>query len=312
MAGSSQDPVQGLIANLSFDDNNLESKARIKTQLERFCQQKQDLLPPAKWWEKILLYRLAPFPSHSLRHVSIVHARVSDFLSPINTDRCSAANSVIQETKAKAHPQLDLVVKSGKSRWTRGRIEQVCFQFRDTGRCKYSFNCKRLHVYTRPPMDIFFEGFPSFDYRNTKPFVEEFTRMEDQLKLKEKSLYNARKLFSKAVVEEFYYVYGNDEYDLSLWQKLCKIIGIDAPTSLEEAYTIIRPVRVNIVDLVYAVEFDMPVQRFETLDELSDYTRATGKIANKQHIYNRGGLLVMLLREIDYKYYGERLGGSEL
>lgn len=38
MAGSSQDPVQGLIANLSFDDNNLESKARIKTQLERFRQ----------------------------------------------------------------------------------------------------------------------------------------------------------------------------------------------------------------------------------------------------------------------------------
>lgn len=201
-------------------------------------KQKQDLLPPAKWWEKILLYRLTPFQLHPLRLVSIAHARVSNFLPPINTDRCSAANSITQETKAKAHPQLDPVVKSGKSRWTRGRIEQVCFQFRDTGRCKYSFNCKRLHVYTRPPMDIFFEGFPSFDYRNTKPFVEEFTRMEDQLKLKEKSLHNARKLFSKAVVEEFVYVYGNDEYDLSLWQKLCKIIGIDAPTSLEEAYTV--------------------------------------------------------------------------
>ncbi|KAH7188525.1 uncharacterized protein B0J16DRAFT_318187 [Fusarium flagelliforme] len=271
MSGSSQDPVQGLIANLSFDDKKLEAKAHIKTQLERFRQASAVSLPP-------------PSPS---------------------------ANSITQETEAKAHPELDLVVKGGKSRWTRGRIEQVCFQFRDTGRCKYSFNCKHLHVYTRPPMDIFFEGFPTFDYRNTKPFVEEFTRMQGQLKLKEKSLNNARKLFSKAVAEEFYYVYGNDEYDLSLWQKLCKIIGIDAPTSLEEAYTIIRPVRVNIVDLVYAVKFDMPVQRFETLEELSDYTRDTGKIANKHHIYDRGGLLVMLLREINYKYYGERLGGSE-
>ena len=201
----------------------------------------KNLLPPAKSWEKILLYRLVPFPCHPLRHVSIAHARFFNFLSPINTDRCSATNSITQETEAKAHPELGLVVKGGKSRWTRGRIEQVCFQFRDTGRCKYSFNCKHLHVYTRPPMDIFFEGFPSFDYRNTKPFVEEFTRMQGQLKLKEKSLNNARKLFSKAVAEEFYYVYGNDEYDLSLWQKLCKIIGIDAPTSLEEAYKVRSP-----------------------------------------------------------------------
>jgi hypothetical protein len=38
MAGSSQDPVQGLIANLSFDDKKLEAKARIKKQLERFRQ----------------------------------------------------------------------------------------------------------------------------------------------------------------------------------------------------------------------------------------------------------------------------------
>lgn len=38
MAGSSQDLVQGLIANLSFDDKKLEAKAHIKTQLERFRQ----------------------------------------------------------------------------------------------------------------------------------------------------------------------------------------------------------------------------------------------------------------------------------
>jgi beta-xylosidase len=68
----------------------------------------------------------------------------------------------------------------------------------------------------------------------------------------------------------------------------------------------------NLVDMVQTRRMAVLVQRFETLEILTDYSTTTGKIFPKEDAYTRG-LLKMMLREIfRNKYLGQRLGGSQL
>lgn len=60
---------------------------------------------------------------------------------------------------------------------------------------------------------------------------------------------------------------------------------------------------VNLVDLVDTPNTGHCASQFDTLEELKDYTLATGKFFLKESAY-AGGMLKFLLREILHKHEG--------
>lgn len=66
---------------------------------------------------------------------------------------------------------------------------------------------------------------------------------------------------------------------------------------------------VNIVDLLEAARTGKPVRKFDTLEDLRQYTLRPGKRFPKESAYT-GGLLRELLREIINPYFGRRQNGS--
>ncbi|KAF9767090.1 hypothetical protein IL306_000385 [Fusarium sp. DS 682] len=199
---------------------------------------------------------------------------------------------------------------------------KLCRYFRSNGRCRDSSSCQRFHFvlwelpgkeFTDHPMDLYFANFQGFYHQRTKPFFDEFDRLCDHYGWSDHEATEPWYNFRIALVEEFNYVYGKDEENLRNWQKMFKIIGLPEPTSLSEAHTIMRPIRVNLVDMVESPRTGESIQRFETLGDLSAYSYGTGKIFPKEDAYN-GGLLKMMLREISFvnQYRGTRLGGTEI
>ncbi|KAJ4268697.1 hypothetical protein NW762_002764 [Fusarium torreyae] len=196
----------------------------------------------------------------------------------------------------------------------------LCYRFRNEGFCERGSFCRYVHVSapegtgaqsTEHPMDVYFAQYPEFDHQFNKPYFEEFDRMCSHFNWDDDDASAPWHLFRIAFVQEFNYVYGDDENDLLLWQKMFKIIGLAEPATLSEARQIMRVTRVNLVDMTEAPRTGIPVQRFKTLDLLREYSYKEDKIFPKVLAY-AGGMLKMLLRELDNQYGGRRLGGSEL
>ncbi|KAF5683147.1 hypothetical protein FDENT_7330 [Fusarium denticulatum] len=230
-------------------------------------------------------------------------------------------------------------------------FKRLCHKFRK-GHCRRGASCDLYHLvpwelpgkdYTDHPVDLFFANFKGFDYQRDKSFFDEFYRMCDHFGWSDDEATEPWYNFRIALIEEFNYVFGEDENDLQNWKKMFKIIGLSEPTSLSEARTVMRPTRVNLVDMLQSTRTGEPVQRFESLEALSRYSYNTlneihddgafhddklflnhralwyhngkyrTKVFPKDEAY-AGGLLKMMLREISFQnpYLGTRLGGTQL
>ncbi|KAF4969788.1 hypothetical protein FSARC_3065 [Fusarium sarcochroum] len=199
------------------------------------------------------------------------------------------------------------------------KFKKLCYKFRDDGYCLHGSFCRFVHISapkgtgaqsTEHPMDVYFAKYPKFDHKLNKPFFEEFDRMCSHFGWDDDKASEPWHLFRIAFTQEFNYVYGDDENDLLLWQKMFKIIGLAEPTTLGEARQTMRVTRVNLVDMTETPRTGVPVQRFDTVDLLRQYSYAEDKRFPKALAYT-GGMLKMLLREFDNQYDGRRLGGSE-
>ncbi|KAG5809023.1 hypothetical protein H9Q71_006554 [Fusarium xylarioides] len=212
---------------------------------------------------------------------------------------------------------------------------QECRQFRSNGHCPRGASCDLFHFvpwelpgkdFTDHPVDLFFANFKGFDHQRIKPFYDEFDRMCDHFGWSDAEATEPWHNFRIALIQEFTYVFGENERNLLNWQKMFKTIGLPEPTSLSEAYTVMRPIRVNLIDMLESSRTGEPVQRFEALEDLSRYSYAEHKIfprpprsprrkrkGPKPKTYS-SGLLKMMLREISFqnRYLGTRLGGTEL
>ncbi|KAI9428380.1 hypothetical protein H4582DRAFT_752056 [Lactarius indigo] len=103
--------------------------------------------------------------------------------------------------------------------------------------------------------------------------------------------------------KEFDHRYGTDKRDINNWLKLCFVLGIDpAPDTLWKCRTAVLGTHVNLVDLVDDSKKDRP-RIFETEEQLSVYTMATGKYFSKA-VAKDGGVLRALLRHIDAPHKG--------
>ncbi|KAG8741837.1 hypothetical protein FRC12_015529, partial [Ceratobasidium sp. 428] len=99
---------------------------------------------------------------------------------------------------------------------------------------------------------------------------------------------------------QFNAIYGKNEKSLSAWQNLCDVLQLaDVPNDLNACRELVRSTYVNIVDLIDFPTTQEPVELFDGEEELSEYTKSTGKYFPKKSAY-AGGLLKFLLRRIDY------------
>jgi len=109
---------------------------------------------------------------------------------------------------------------------------------------------------------------------------------------------DARKRLKDAMTLQFNHMYGTDVDDLTPWKNLCEILQIvPIPDELEACRDAVKNTHVNIVDLLDRRHTGQRVRVFDSVQELSNYTKDTEKYFPKENAY-AGGVLKFLLREI--------------
>ncbi|KAF9218750.1 hypothetical protein BS17DRAFT_790809 [Gyrodon lividus] len=166
-----------------------------------------------------------------------------------------------------------------------------------------------------PPLEAFFVQYVGlgFSYRAESSAHKNFARLCKVSGWAGNSgeRRDAREGFKDALVQQFNTTYGTDGDDLAAWQNLCSVIGIEpVPDDIDECRRVVRDAHVNIVDLIETVRTGGRVRRFNSLEELAEYTTKTKKFFPKESAY-QGGLLKELLREIIKSYLGNRRNGGE-
>ncbi|KAG8707082.1 hypothetical protein FRC08_000709 [Ceratobasidium sp. 394] len=210
---------------------------------------------------------------------------------------------------------------------------KVCKQFQNTGTCSYGSKCKFPHVQggpvsqsqkanPSPPkkkrqprgkknatefdarsfIKAFFSQYPGFDYDPSQPVMDEFYRMCDMFwpDRDDPERQDAREGIRDALTQQFNAIYGTDQNSPRAWQNLCDVLQLaDIPDNLNKCRKLVRSTYVNIVDLVDIPVTQNQVELFDGEQELSEYTKRTGKYFPRENAY-AGGLLKFLLRRIDY------------
>ncbi|PIL36781.1 hypothetical protein GSI_00471 [Ganoderma sinense ZZ0214-1] len=203
---------------------------------------------------------------------------------------------------------------------------KICFQFADSGRCRFGDRCRFEHVGSSPKQPkskakkknhkvrrsverdatnhiaAFFAMYPTYPYDPAASFVDEFKRLnaffawpKHPAECDERDL--ARNRMRDAMVKQFNNVYGTDVEDLVAWQNLCRALEVDPiPSKMRKCRTAVMGTHVNICDLIDAPLLGKP-KLFATENELADYSKSTGKIFPRSNIY-AGSLLRYLLRHI--------------
>jgi len=84
-------------------------------------------------------------------------------------------------------------------------------------------------------LEEFFANHPDFKYQPAHAATDEFYRMCRVLRVDGRSFDETRVLveFRDALVQEFNRIYGTDEKDLGLWQRLCDTLRIYVPDTLD-------------------------------------------------------------------------------
>ncbi|KAJ7096979.1 hypothetical protein C8R43DRAFT_907727 [Mycena crocata] len=102
--------------------------------------------------------------------------------------------------------------------------------------------------------------------------------------------------YQRAMTLTFADIYGQEVNDLGNWQSLCRVLDLDPiPQTLWECQTVVRDVHVNLVDLVDSHGTGVPIHKFDSREELAEYSRDTRKFF-PQGQAEEGGLLKFLLR----------------
>ncbi|KDR67190.1 hypothetical protein GALMADRAFT_258585 [Galerina marginata CBS 339.88] len=147
------------------------------------------------------------------------------------------------------------------------------------------------------PLSQYFAQYPPFTYDSNAVPTSEFYRMCDLFDWERDTpdRQDAFALFRIALTQQFNAIYGSDANNLAAWQLLCLRLGVDPmPSNIKECRRIVTGTHVNLVDLVVN---SGTVRVFDSVAELSTYSRFTGKIFPREDAY-AGELLRYLLRHI--------------
>jgi len=205
----------------------------------------------------------------------------------------------------------------------------VCFQFAESGTCKFGARCRYDHAENAdvatsqaPPkkrrstrnrrkstpqvqpaathLDEFFANYPTFSYDPSESVMLEFYRMCDFFNWDkdDQEKKDARELLAAAMSKQFNDIYGTDVRGVDSWRKLCQVLGMTPiPEGLEACRNAVLKTHVNIVDLLDTPETGKAVVLFDSEEQLSIYTKDSGKFFPLDEAH-AGGLLKFLLRRI--------------
>jgi len=202
-------------------------------------------------------------------------------------------------------------------------MPSICYQFADSGFCRYGENCRFSHLATpKKPrlgkakrrrknsknvassatdhLDDFFSQYPEFSYQRNEPSSQEFYKLcgffewdRDDPEQKQ-----AHEDFKTALVHQFNSIYGTNVNDMESWRKLCLALEISPlPNDVVEARKTVKGLFVNLVDLTDMERTGETVEKFSSLQDLQDYTIRMGRFFPRESAY-AGGVLKYLLREI--------------
>ncbi|KAF8951641.1 hypothetical protein BDZ97DRAFT_1884932 [Flammula alnicola] len=210
---------------------------------------------------------------------------------------------------------------------------KICHQYASSGTCSFGDRCKFQHVSSTAsvststrrnnrtivdddaaPLAEFFAQYSMFSYNANNSATTEFYRMCDFFSWErdDHERKDAREGFRNALTKQFNSNYGTNSEDLNAWQALCARLGVSPiPETLKECRQTVMNTHVNLVDLVDVFESRRQVTIFRSVEELSEYTKDTGKYFPKENAY-AGDLLKYLLRQIldPSKDFGRRATGS--
>ncbi|KAJ7036923.1 hypothetical protein C8F04DRAFT_1036144 [Mycena alexandri] len=141
----------------------------------------------------------------------------------------------------------------------------------------------------------FFSAYTKFEYDPSGPASQQFQQLRSVYPRSERKA--LAEGYNRALGLTFSQEYGDDVDNLENWQRLCRVVEIPVPDSLEECKYAIEDAHVNLVDLLDIVTTGEAVHRFETERALSVYTLTTGKIFPRSQLH-KGALLKYLLRRI--------------
>ncbi|KAI0089526.1 hypothetical protein BDY19DRAFT_108811 [Irpex rosettiformis] len=147
-------------------------------------------------------------------------------------------------------------------------------------------------------LEEYFSRFEDFDYDQSQETIAQFRRLAREEEWTKDEYKEEKKALQTALVLQFNDIYGENETDIEAWQELCIAMDIDPmPETVKECKRLFRCTHVNLVDLVDTRGTGRRVPTYETVDELADYTKKTGKFFPREHA-KAGGLLKFLLRPI--------------
>ncbi|KAI0355124.1 hypothetical protein OH77DRAFT_1403657 [Trametes cingulata] len=91
-----------------------------------------------------------------------------------------------------------------------------------------------------------------------------------------------RNFYASAVIEDFTSFWGSSDSRLQAWQELCRHLGLTTiPTSIRGCKKALKPIHVNLIDLVDSKRQNTTPEIFPSEDALAAYIRRTGKIFMK-------------------------------
>ncbi|PKY08335.1 hypothetical protein P168DRAFT_228655 [Aspergillus campestris IBT 28561] len=133
------------------------------------------------------------------------------------------------------------------------------------------------------PLNAFFLSFAGFDFDPSLPPAESYRRLQRYYDWDREDPDSKRAWidYQRSLAEEFNLWFGS-ENDLSAWHSLCTAVNVSPlPTTCHGCQKVVRGLYVNIVDLIDWARGGRNgdgVRRFDSLGDLRDYSRRTGKI----------------------------------
>ncbi|KAJ7745130.1 hypothetical protein B0H16DRAFT_1422369 [Mycena metata] len=186
--------------------------------------------------------------------------------------------------------------KASPKKFTSTRKRQRSISDSDDSDSDDEVEVKKHKPYPQPThLSQFFSAYTKFEYDPSGPASQQFQQLRSMYPPSErKALVEG---YNRALGLTFSQEYGDDVNSLENWQRLCRVVEIPVPDSLEECKYAIEDAHVNLVDLLDILTTGDPVHRFPTERALSAYTLATRKIFPRSKLY-KGDLLKYLLRRI--------------
>ncbi|KAJ6448248.1 hypothetical protein C8R45DRAFT_850414, partial [Mycena sanguinolenta] len=152
------------------------------------------------------------------------------------------------------------------------------------------------------PLEAFFADYPDVDYDPALPVSAQYRYLCRVYGFRRGNpdAEAAYEGYQHALTQAFRTFYGTDVDDLATLQSLCRVLEVvPIPKTVWDCQMALRQVHVNIVDLIDWAKSDssaQPPERFDTQEELAEYTRETRKFFRLEDAEDT--LLEFLLRHV--------------